>query len=286
MRRELLSPGERGGILLTLLVFLAVIGGMAALTALATRAAGGAAAQSILSRRARAEVARDLFEQLSALPAGVAGGGCIEGRGDAGQIKLARVLCYQSGGEVSPEAKIIDGRLGVPDFPRLDLAVLFAGVTRCVGVPWGGGATLPSGWPISPDAVVAGELCEPGAPGHPILVRGNLSGAEVVTTSGERAVLGATGFIDLERVIVRGPTMIVAGGDLRIGELRGEVSAIPVTLVSATGVIIVAGVGGGPAVSATGWGGVFLPPGILTAPARLTPPMRRFEVQGIRRREE
>jgi|GEM_PF-5602515 len=207
-----------------------------------------------------------------------------------GKTTIRRSLCltYNQAPETLWHDTVIDGA-SLPEahqFPAFNYNQIFKNSRPCPKTAYHCGAFTPSGLPLSPLAACSRFLCD--KPGSPIsqdyIVRGNLSIAVPLhlphSSPTKTIILAATGFIDFSApAVFQQDTLLIAGGDLHISALQAP-AGINVTLLSATGKVVVEKLQGQPLLKAIGRQGVQLPP-YTSHPQKLIPPLRPFEIIGF-----
>lgn len=187
---------------------------------------------------------------------------CVEGRGSAGISTAYRRVCV-----------LVGGRVGTANAypPVLDYHSIFSALDICqtIAVPPADRSVF--GLPLSPGAVSSALLCSDPPLLPDFRVNANYAAHTELRAGG---LLAATGYVDIRGKLYLGSdATIVAGGDLYIADVQSDsASLVKLTLLSATGSIMVERVGTGLELAASSRQGVYLPAGTAVSDEGDFPP--------------
>ena len=107
------------------------------------------------------------------------------------------------------------------------------------------------------------------------VLKGNLKAANIIFIRPaiiHENLLASSGYIYIDRLVLAAPTIIVAGGDVKIGKLIVTSKLLPeVTIISASGSITISEVSGSARFFVIAWAGSVLPSEILLVKTTLLP---------------
>lgn len=208
---------------------------------------------------------------------------CLSLGSTVGKVSINRKLCLSLNRPPTGllEQSVIDGRQ-VGQFPAFNYSRTFKSATSCPENLYQCSGVTPSGFELTALASCSHFLCE--MPqiqlANDYVLRGNLSAAKLHAARSAQVVIAASGFIDIHsQALFDNDTLIIAGGDLHISTLISAAGS-DITLISATGRIVVNQIRGSPALKAIGRAGVDLPE-ITASPQWLLPEGRPVEVLGF-----
>jgi hypothetical protein len=158
-------------------------------------------------------------------------------------------------------------------FPGFNYGAIFNGARFCDGP-----AVPPIG--LTPRALRSAHTCTSLAEqGESVLGNVELSSGVLGVMSGsergmDATVVGATGYLRIASLIVRGTVLIAAGGDITIGSISTDSSSSAITFLSATGRVTVAGADSRVHIALAARKGFELPPGTAAGAASFPVPIR------------
>lgn len=190
---------------------------------------------------------------------------CEERSAQNADIRISRRLCSRRDtARLSVhETALIDGSTlhRKEDFPQINYNLVFRDRTSCRGSFIRSIDVTPSGFPLSPLSAIAKRTCfsSPPANSDMLSYRSNLQIAEAEQAPRSLILLAAAGYLDISTSLsLESDLIIVGGGDVRIKKLDARLPA-RVSIVSATGIIMLEEVTGPAELRLIAWQGVFAP---------------------------
>ena len=282
-----LHRNSKGTILLGLLVVIGLlmsvlVGGVVTLFSLS------GAQQSVVHgsraiHRARSQSLHALNTMIGTTQ--LPGFNCADGEGIAGRMQHTALACAWSNTlPLSPQ--IADGihlkvHLALPWDKYAEKS------TRCSTTPIISTRKNPLGFPLSSAAWVAPVDCRltsllPTATIHQANI---YSESALMTPAPAQSpyLIVSRGSLDLNNVLtVKGDSIIIAGGDVRVHELRATTSGtVRVTVISLTGTVVLHSMSPNVFIKVFAAEGVYMPPPIILGDNELLPDMEKAEVVGF-----
>lgn len=174
--------------------------------------------------------------------------------------------------------RIVDGSvLTAEEFPHFDYEALFQNFDYCDAVRVSSSTHSPFGFRLTSSAVFSAALCQqiPGLSIDRMVYQANFATDQELQLHG---LLAATGYVDLAgRIQANGDLTVIAAGDLHIAEIQA--SPFSVTLISATGAVIIDRISGTQPLQVVGRRGVYLAP--IDGPAAMKPLPEMLSVNAL-----
>lgn len=233
---------ERGSTLVLVLLFSAILASIVIASHCMTLQSIKLWQSEVHALRARLAASGDLL--LTAFSGAPVSGQtrCSRTRAAVGRFSVEREACFAGTSDKSKllELPVIDGQ-NLPagqSFPLLDYAGVFRELSPCDLIPAPGNGQSSYGFMLSPSAVISDMTCPSPPTGANFAVSANLASSQDFISP---PLLAAAGYMDLNAGIsISGDTLILAGGDLHIRELRVAGSTPSrVSLISASGRVVV-----------------------------------------------
>jgi len=180
---------------------------------------------------------------------------CLNEGGDSKESGL----CLTKYNDISGNTPLI-----VPPF---DYNTIFSEPFLCIGDPTEDFSETPSGFALSDTSIISAKICNtvPEQIKKPLAILGNLYfEAPIFIGPAEQIILmAASGYLDINSTLsISADTLIVAGGDLRIKKILAPgASQVSLTLISATGKIVIEESAGNLEIYPLAKVSVLLPPG-------------------------
>ena len=253
---------ERGSTLVLVLLFSAILASIVIASHWMTLQSIKLWQSEVHALRARLAASGDLL--LTAFSGDPVSGQtrCSRTRAAVGRFSVEREACFAGTSDKSKllELPVIDGQ-NLPAgqaFPLLDYAGVFRELSPCILIPAPGNGQSSYGFMLSPSAVVSDKTCLSPPAGANFAVSANLASNQDFISP---LLLAAAGYMNLNAGIsISGDTLILAGGDLHIRELRAAGSTPSrVSLISASGRVVVEHTSASLILKVIGRNGVSLP---------------------------
>lgn len=206
---------------------------------------------------------------------------CNDSKQEVGRFSIVRSTCLLHSITSAPDSPITSGNIfqNSLDFPLLDYNQIFTNATTCRSILHNGSRKSAFGHALTTSASLAPHTCV-----NPFqLLVNNLATTSnlaiemplVVGTSNniQPIMLAAAGYLDIDTTLqINQPMLLVAGGDMYLREVVAS-SPLDLTLVSATGAIVVNKIDGPAAIAAHAWQNVFIPSKITIGNTLRLPPV-------------
>lgn len=213
---------------------------------------------------------------------------CSELTAQSADIRITRRLCaiHDLGARHISERAIIEGSaLTQPHrFPQFNYNEIFRDFTHCAESFVRSTTKSPLGFELSPLSSISKQICfaKPEFSSPKVVYKGNVVLAEDATAAENTKLVAAAGYIDFSGTLsVSADTLIVAGGDVHLSKLSSSLALAHVTVLSATGIVMIDEVSGPLELRAIGWQGVFVPGNATLVSHDFVPPALRDQVLSL-----